>query len=231
MSLLTSTLSELQQRADFALAFRVRRPQPAQPKALLVLLHGVGGAESNLGELAAEAGPDTLVLLPRGPLTLGPGQFAWFRVAFTASGPRIDAQEAEQSRLDLIRFVAQVQAAYGIAPQQTVIAGFSQGGILSASVALTAPESVAGFGVLSGRILPELEPHLAEPARLATMQGFIGHGDFDSKLPVMWAQRSDALLAQLGVAHESRRYPIDHGISSAMQADFLQWLAGVLKAQ
>jgi phospholipase/carboxylesterase len=230
MSQATHTLSELQQRVDFALAFRVRRPQPAQPKALLVLLHGVGGAESNLLELAAGVGPDTLVVLPRGPLTLGPGQFAWFRVAFTANGPRIDAQEAEHSRLDLIRFVAQVQAAYGIAPQQTVIAGFSQGGILSASVALTSPESVAGFGILSGRILPELEPHLAAPARLAALQGFIGHGEHDSKLPVMWADRSEALLAQLGVAHQARRYPIDHSISAAMQADFVQWLTGVLAA-
>lgn len=231
MSQATHTLSELQQRADFALAYRVRQPQPAQPKALLVLLHGVGGAESNLLELAAGVDTDTLVLLPRGPLTLGPGQFAWFRVAFTASGPRIDAQEAEQSRLDLIRFVAQVQAAYGIASQQTVIAGFSQGGILSASVALTSPESVAGFGILSGRILPELEPHLAAPARLAALQGFIGHGEHDSKLPIMWAQRSEALLAQLGVTYDARRYPIDHGISAAMHADFVQWLAGVLRAR
>ena len=230
MSHVPDPLSPLQQSADFALAFRIRQPQPAQPKALLVLLHGVGGSESNLADLAAGAGPDTLVLLPRAPLTLGPGQFAWFRVAFTASGPRIEAQEAEQSRLTLIRFVAQVQAAYGISPQQTVIAGFSQGGILSASVALTAPEGVAGFGVLSGRILPELEPHLADAARLTALQGFIGHGEFDSKLPVLWAQRSDALLSQLGVVHSSRRYPIDHGISAAMQADFLQWL-GVLRTQ
>jgi phospholipase/carboxylesterase len=170
------------------------------------------------------------VLLPRAPLTLGTGQFAWFRVAFTASGPRIEAQEAEQSRLALIRFIAQVQAAYGISPLQTVIAGFSQGGILSASVALTAPEGVAGFGVLSGRILPEIEPHLAKPARLTALQGFIGHGEFDSKLPVMWAQRSDALLSQLGVTHSTRLYPIDHGISTVMQVDFLQWLDGVLKA-
>jgi phospholipase/carboxylesterase len=228
MSPLTHTLSELQQRADFALAFRVRQPQPAQPKALLVLLHGVGGTESNLLELAAGVGPDTLVVLPRGPLTLGPGQFAWFRVAFTASGPRIDAGEAEQSRHDLIRFVAQLQTAYGVAPQQTVMAGFSQGGILSASVALSAPESVAGFGILSGRILPELEPHLAAPARLAALQGFVGHGAFDSKLPVMWAERSEALLSRLGVAHQARRYPIDHSISAAMQADFVQWLNGVL---
>jgi phospholipase/carboxylesterase len=66
---------------------------------------------------------------------------------------------------------------------------------------------------------------------LAALQGFIGHGEFDSKLPVLWAQRAEALLSQLGVTHSTRRYPIDHGISAAMQADFLQWLDGVLKAQ
>jgi len=231
MSALPDTLSALQQGADFALAFRIRQPQPARPKALLLLLHGVGGAESNLVDLAGAAGPDTLVVLPRGPLSLGLGQFAWFRVAFTANGPRIEAQEAESSRLALIRFVGQLQAAYGVAPRHTVIAGFSQGGIMSASVALSTPECVAGFAVLSGRILPELEPQLAAPSRLTGLRAFIGHGEFDSKLPVMWAQRSDALLSQLGVAYSSRRYPIDHGISEEMQADFLQWLAAVQHQQ
>ncbi|CAM3673790.1 hypothetical protein [Polaromonas hydrogenivorans] len=130
----------------------------------------------------------------------------------------------------MIRFLAQLQSAYDIDPQKTVISGFSQGGILSASVALSAPECVAGFGVLSGRILPELEPHLAGTERLAKLRGFIGHGECDSKLPVTWAQRSDRLLDELGVAHLTRLYPIDHEISAAMQADFLQWLQGVTKA-
>ena len=222
-----STLSPLQQGAAFELAFRLRQPQPAKPKACVVLLHGVGGSETNLADLAAGIDPDTLVVLPRGPLQFAPGQFGWFRVNFTASGPSIVATEAEQSRQTLIAFVAQLQAAYGIDPQKTVIAGFSQGGILSASVALSAPECVAGFGVLSGRILPELEPHLAGKERLAKLSGFIAHGEYDSKLPVSWAQRSDRLLDELGVAHLTRLYPIDHGISAAMQADFLDWLQGL----
>ncbi|WP_309684755.1 alpha/beta hydrolase-fold protein [Polaromonas sp.] len=225
-----STLGPLQQGAAFELAFRLRQPQPARPRACVVLLHGVGGTETNLADLAAAIDPDTLVVLPRGPRQFAPGQFGWFRVNFTASGPSIVAAEAEQSRQTLIRFMAQLQSAYGIDPQKTVIAGFSQGGILSASVALSAPESVAGFGVLSGRILPELEPHLAGKERLAKLRGFIAHGEYDSKLPVTWAQRSDRLLDELGVAHLTRLYPIDHGISAAMQADFLEWLQGFTKA-
>lgn len=224
-----STLGPLQQGAAFEFAFRLRQPQPA-PQACVVLLHGVGGSETNLADLAAAIDRDTLVVLPRGPLPFAPGQFGWFRVSFTASGPSIVVAEAEKSRQSLIQFMAQLQSAYGIDPQKTVIAGFSQGGILSASVALSAPECVAGFGVLSGRILPELEPHLASKVRLAKLRGFIAHGEYDSKLPVTWAQRSDRLLDELGVAHLTRLYPIDHAISAAMQADFLQWLKGVTTA-
>lgn len=227
-------MTTLHSSPEFALGFRVLQPQPAHPTALVLLLHGVGGSENNLLDMAAAIAaqqPGTLVVLPRGPLALGPGQFAWFRVAFSPTGPRIDAAEADSSRLALIQFIGQLQQAHGIAPQHTVVAGFSQGGIMGAGVGLTAPASVAGFGILSGRILPELEPHLAPPAQLTQLQAFVGHGDFDSKLPVAWAERSDHLLTTLGVAHQSRRYPIDHGISAAMQADFLAWLQTLLPAR
>jgi phospholipase/carboxylesterase len=231
MTQLQNLISPLQQSAAFELAFRIRQPLPVKPKACLVLLHGVGGSEMNLADLADAIDPDTLVVLPRGRLEFAPGQFGWFRVAFTASGPTIVESEAEQSRLTMIRFVEQVQSAYQIAPEHTVIAGFSQGGILSASVALSAPERVAGFGLLSGRILPELEPHIADKERLAKLRGFIGHGQHDSKLPVHWAQKSDQWLDKLGVAHKTYLYPIDHGISATMQADFIEWLQSFTKSQ
>lgn len=230
MNNLQNNISTLQQSAEFELSFRRRLPQPAHPKACVVLLHGVGGSEMNLADLASAIDSDILVVLPRAPLQLAPGQFGWFRVAFTADGPSIVENEAEQSRQTLIGFVEQLQLAYGIAPRNTVIAGFSQGGILSASAALSTPERVAAFAVLSGRILPELAPHLADRHRLAKLHGFIGHGEYDPTLPVIWAHRSDQLLNELGVAHLTRLYPIEHGISAAMQSDFLEWLHGFLAA-
>lgn len=213
---------------DLALGYATRQPAPTQPTALLVLLHGVGGNETNLASLADTVDPDTLVVMPRGPLTLGAGQYAWFQVNFSAAGPQINAAQAEHSRQTLVQLVEQLQTHYGIAPDKTVIAGFSQGGILSASVGLSAPERVAGFGLLSGRILPELQPQVAEPARLTRLRAFVGHGEYDSKLPVVWAQRADQLLNDLGVQHQTRLYPIDHGISAAMQSDFLAWLRSCL---
>lgn len=219
------TLSPLSNDPAFALAFRTLQPPPEHPTSLLVLLHGVGGNESNLAALGAEVDGHTLVVLPRGPITLGPSAFGWFRVAFSGNGPQIVASEADTSRRSLIDFIGQLQRAHGIDAAHTVIAGFSQGGILSASVALTAPERVAAFAVLAGRILPELEPLLASADRLFALRGYIAHGTHDDKLPVSWAQRSDDWLTRLGVAHETKLYPTGHELDASMRADFLAWLA------
>lgn len=209
-------------KTDLELAYRVR-DRAVQARKLLVMLHGVGGNEANFLDWADRVDPDTLLVLVRGPLQLAPQQFAWFRVAFGAHGPVIVAAEAQSSRLQLIHFVQQLQAKYGVEASQTVVAGFSQGGIMSAGLALTAPKVVAGFGLLSGRILPEITPDLASAADLRGLQAFVGHGTDDSKLPVEWAVKSHAWLDALGVAHRYQLYPIDHGISAQMQADFLDW--------
>ncbi len=230
MTNLDLTLGELQKDAAFELSFRIRQPQPRAPQSLLVLLHGVGCSEMDMADVATGMGPDTLVVLARGPLTLGLGKFAWFRVAFTPSGPQIEEAEAESSRLTLLRFIQQIQAAYQIQTDRTVVAGFSQGGIMSASVALSEPEVVAGFGLLCGRILPELQSHLAQKSRLKSLHAFVAHGDFDNTLPVTWADRSDMLLKDLEVDFESHRYPIHHSISSDMRADFIRWLNNTIKA-
>ena len=227
MNSATSQPGKLQTDTPLGLAFRLVQPAPAQPRRCVILLHGVGSNEANMADLANGMRPDTLVILARGPLTLGPGQFAWFRVAFGANGPSANIEEAEHARLALIHFVQQVQATYGITPADTVIAGFSQGGIMSASVGLSAPDTVAGFGLLSGRILPELAPHLAPQAQLAKLKAFVGHGEHDRVLPVTWAHKSDAWLNELGVGHELHLYPMDHGIGAEIHADFLTWLAGV----
>jgi phospholipase/carboxylesterase len=221
------SLSELQSDSATKLGYRQRLPAPEKPTKLLLVLHGFGADETNFNllNLADGIDPDTLVVLARGPLQLGGSQFAWFQVRFTANGPQISPQEAEHSRTLLIALLQQLQQQHGIAPERTVIAGFSQGGIMSASVALSSPESVKGFGLLSGRILPELEPVIAEKERLARLTAFVSHGAQDNTLPVHWAQRSDALLTHLGVPHSLKLYTMDHGISAEMQADFVEWLA------
>ncbi|KQY52245.1 alpha/beta hydrolase-fold protein [Lysobacter sp. Root494] len=209
------------QQAD-PLGYRALMPAGA-PSRLLLLLHGVGGNETNLVPLGMKVAGDTLVVFPRAPLVAGPGQYAWFPVHFDASGPRMDFAQAQHSASLLQEFIAGLQARHGIAPARTAIAGFSQGGIMSASVGLTAPDLVAGFAVLSGRILPEIEDFVAPPESLRRVDAFVAHGAHDTKLPPAWAERADALLTRVGVPHRTVLYPAGHEIPAAMQDDFLAW--------
>lgn len=208
---------------DPATGLCYRQRGTAERPACVVLLHGVGGDELNLAVLGEALAGDALVVLPRGPLTLGPDQYGWFQVTFAADGPVIDEAQADSSRQLVTRFVTQLQALHGISPARTLIAGFSQGGIISASVALSAPETVAGFGILGGRILPELKPRLASRERLAHLHAFVGHGLQDNMLPATWAQRSHQWLDELGVAHEMQLHPGGHAASALMQAAFVAW--------
>ena len=207
---------------DAPLAYR-RLGAIESPRRMLVLAHGVGGNETNLAVLAARVPADTAILLVRAPLVLGAGQYAWFPVAFTPSGPRPDLAAAERSRVLLADFIGVVQQRLGVGPSATGVAGFSQGGILSASVALTEPQRVAGFAILAGRILPELSSRVAPRAALAHLRALVAHGRGDAKLPVDWAHKADAWLDDLGIEHELRLHSGGHAILPSMHEDLLAW--------
>lgn len=214
----------LQHDEESGLSFRVRAAR-GRPLGRLFLLHGVGGNETNLMHLAGDLPEQLELVFVRGPLTLGPGQHAWFHVRFGANGPVINADQADASRVRLRDLARALRQADGPAPMPALMAGFSQGGILSASVALSAPDDVARFAILSGRILPELEPHLASPEKLELVSGFIAHGKHDDKLRVAFAEHADAWLTQLGVPHEMHLYPIGHSLNVDVIRDFTRWLS------
>ncbi|WP_176113160.1 alpha/beta hydrolase [Burkholderia cepacia] len=209
---------------ESGLPYRLR-PAAGRPVARLLLLHGVGGNETNLLNLAGIIDPRIEIAFLRGPLTFGPGQHAWFPVRFGPNGPEIDAARADESRIQLITLLRAFRARDGAdSALPTVIAGFSQGGIMSAGVGLTSPEDVAAFAVLCGRILPEIDPLIAPRDALRPLHALIVHGRFDDKLPVAWADTADAKLTALGVAHDTRLYEAGHELTAEMAGDFGRWV-------
>ncbi|KVK83701.1 phospholipase [Burkholderia cepacia] len=209
---------------ESGLKYRLR-PAAGRPVARLLLLHGVGGNETNLLNLAGIVDPRIEIAFLRGPLTFGPGQHAWFPVRFGPNGPEIDAARADESRIQLITLLRAFRARDDAgAALPAVIAGFSQGGIMSAGVGLTSPDDVAAFAVLCGRILPEIDPLIAPRDALRPLHALIVHGRFDDKLPVAWADTADAKLTALGIAHDTRLYEAGHELTEAMAGDFGRWI-------
>jgi phospholipase/carboxylesterase len=217
------TTDGLIHEATYSFAFRTMEPRPDAPRTLLVLLHGVGGDEEQLAPLGERVALDTLVVLPRGPRSISGERLGWFREGLSEDGPQVVEDEAEEARLKLIEFIGQLQDRFHLPPSRTVVGGFSQGGILGASVALTAPQCMAGFAVMGGRLMPELEPRLAPTDELARLRALIVHGRHDETLPVEWAERATGWLAHLEIAHEVHLHDAGHELAPAMEDDFLRW--------
>lgn len=216
--------------AELSLIHLVRQPVvPSAHPPMLLLLHGVGSSECAMASLAPLFDPRLLVLSVRAPYARSSGGYGWFDVAFTPSGPVIDPAQAEASRRALLAFAHEAAEAYGADPQQRYLFGFSQGAIMSASVALTAPEQVAGAVLHSGRILPEIQPLIAAPERLAGLPILVIHGTRDAVLPIQHGRASRDLLGGLPVALDYREYALDHRIDQQSLTAATGWLSGQLK--
>ena len=215
------TFSEPAREPESGLFFR-KACSNSNPKGRLLLLHGVGSNEANLASLAASLPQDIEVLLLRGPLQVGPQGFAWYQVNFTSNGPSFSYEQAEGSRQLLQTFIE------ALPKLPTVIAGFSQGGIMSSSIGVTEPELIKGFALLSGRMLREIEPQIASAERLKSTSAFIAHGQRDGVLPLDWAKEADAWLDRIGVAHETHHYDMAHEIIGEELVDFSKWLTRTL---
>ena len=87
----------------------------------------------------ADVIPDKyLVIAARGPLTLNTGSYAWFQVDFSTGSPVINVRQAEQSRQTILAFIDELKTLEDFNHRQVYLMGFSQGGIMSYSTALTA---------------------------------------------------------------------------------------------
>ena len=208
------------------LVYLVRQPIiEAGTPPLLLLLHGIGSNEHDLYGLAPFLDKRFLIISLRAPNTLGPGSYAWFEADFTPQGPVINPEQAEASRITLITFLKEAITAYGADPKQVYLMGFSQGAIMSASVALTQPELVAGAVLMSGRILPEIRPLIASNEELSDFPFLVVHGTADMVLPITHGRASREILSSLPVYLTYHEYPMGHEVNQESLSDVTTWLS------
>jgi phospholipase/carboxylesterase len=207
------------------LVYLVRQPKiETDTPPLLLLLHGIGSNEHDLYGLAPFLDERFLIISVRAPNTLGPESYAWFEADFTPQGPVINPEQAEASRKTLIAFLKEAITAYGADPKQVYLMGFSQGAIMSASVALTQPELVAGVVLMSGRILPEIQPLIASHEKLQGLPFLVVHGTVDMVLPITHGRASRELLSSLPVDLTYHEYPMGHEVNQESLSDVTAWL-------
>ena len=230
---MSQPVSDPTPRSDLSLVHLARPPQTpvaelgAKPP-LLALLHGVGSNEGDLFQLAPYLDPRFQIVSLRAPLVRGPQSFAWFDVEFLPEGFRIAPEQIAASRDRIAAFLDEAVAAYGADAERVYLLGFSQGAIMSLTLALTQPERLAGVVPIAGRIPPEVEPWIAAPERTAGLPLLLEHGRWDQVIPIAWAHRARPILERQGVALDYREYDAPHSITPRMLDDATAWLTARL---
>jgi phospholipase/carboxylesterase len=195
------------------------------------MLHGVGGNENDLFELAPHLDPRFYILSPRGPYKLGPEQYAWYERVFTPEGLKVTPEQAEESRKKLAKFIQEAIEHYEVDPARVFLMGFSQGAIMALALLLTAPENLAGVVSISGRILPELfqanSPLGNKLASTEALKGrllFLGHGVQDEIVPIAHGRQAENLLMRAPIQMSYREYEMGHSISPQCLTELAIWL-------
>lgn len=204
-----------------------RAPGTGAPP-LLLLLHGVGSHEGDLMGLAPYLDGRFFVASARAPLVLGPGMYGWFEVQLDPHRPVIKPEQAEASRLALIRFIGELSETYETDPRRVFLMGFSQGAIMSLSVLLTRPDVLAGVVAMSGRVLPEVLARMAAPEALRDLPVLVVHGLADPILPIHHGREIRDRLAGLPLRLTYKEYPMGHQVSEESLADVTAWLRAEL---
>lgn len=203
---------------------------PGAKPPLLILLHGVGGNERDMFSLARSFDSRFVVVAARSPITLGPDSYAWFRVQFTDRGPVIQAAEAKAGWELLARFLDEAVVAYDADPARVYVGGFSQGGIMSINAMLTIPAKVAAAVDMSGRLLPEVLPFVADAAALRGKPLLIVHGTSDQVLGIEYGRTARAKLEELGLAVSYQEFAQPHTITRESLDVVTAWLTEQLNS-
>lgn len=148
------------------LEYLVVEPADLPPSAelpMIVDLHGRGGAPGPRQRAFRDLAIPVRIVLPRGPLRYGDG-FAWMPVsAHLGESPLLTASlsaRVEQLCAALVEW-RERHPTVGL----PIVTGFSQGGILAATLGVAHPESISRALPVAGWIPPSMIPSRFDAAR------------------------------------------------------------------
>lgn len=205
----------------------------AKPVYSIIWLHGLGADGSDFEPVVPELGLAGLPAIrfifphaPEMPVTCNGGYImpAWYDIISLESTKReVDEGGIVQSRQAIRRLIAR-ENERGVPSEHIFLAGFSQGGAIAYTAALTHPDKLAGVIALSTYIPSAslLEAELSAVNRQIPV--FSGHGTQDDVVSITLGEAArDWLLAE-GFSVDWYEYPMPHSVCLEEVQAIGQWL-------
>ncbi|HXY91186.1 MAG TPA: thioredoxin [Acidimicrobiia bacterium] len=198
----------------------------SEAERVLLLMHGYGADERDLGGLLPYLDPEGkfVTVLPRGPQAAPPG-FSWFDVM--ASDPD-DAREGFTAALASVdQLLDDVCAEHDMRREESVVAGFSQGAGLAYALGYQRSDEPHPAGVLAMSPFVRFEHVDVDWDAARQVPILLQHGTDDPMVNVQNSRDLAASLIDRGVPVVYREYPMGHEVAIESVQEARAWLDAI----
>jgi phospholipase/carboxylesterase len=191
---------------------------PNRKYPVIFAIHGRGSDEQDMLQALTTIKEDCVILAIRGPHPQGNG-YSFFPIIRFGS-PEIDAFNAVVE--SLASFIREADDRYPIDPTQKYLFGFSQGAILSMTLALKMGHQIRGLVALNGYIpqhIRDATTHLP----VDQVDLYIMHGTEDQIFPIQIGRDNAQFFTEAGGRLTYGEFVVAHDISFEEQAAYTNW--------
>lgn len=214
------------EKKNLSLYHLIKEPTVKKEKApVLIMLHGYGSNADDLFSFAGELPGELFIVSAQAPIKLPPYGNAWYAIHYNhPQGKFSDDVQAVESREKIVKFLDEVLENYPVDPDNVTLLGFSQGSILSYSVALSYPEKIKNVVALSGYLNEDILKQGYRSNDFSKLSLYVSHGSQDQVIPVSWARKAPEALKKLNIDHSYSEFPVGHGVAPANLMEIKAWL-------
>ena len=194
--------------------------EPNYPYPLVVFLHGQGGNEEQVLQLAPRLSRRNYIcialrgLQSKGLRADGGQGYTWGN----------DEQQFDPQIEDyVLRAIEQTRRCYHVHSERIYLAGVCEGATLAYRMGLLHPEKFGGVISLNGGMARRGGPLLRLPD-IRELRVLIGHGIANSLVPLSHAQSDFRLLYTAGLDIRMHTYPTTHRLHPEMLRDVNRWI-------
>jgi len=206
------------------------------PTAAVIWLHGLGADGNDFAAVVPQLelnGCQAIRFVfphaPSIPVTINGGYVmpAWYDIVETNLLSQQDAVGIKRSEISIAALIDR-ELGMGIAHQNIVIAGFSQGCAMALHTGLRYKQRLAGIVALSG-YLPLADSVVHERSHAnADTPIFMAHGTHDPVVLIDRAELSKTALSAMGYSVQWKTYAMAHSVHPEELADISRFLREVL---
>lgn len=199
------------------------------PTHVVIWMHGLGADGHDFVPMAHQLNLPWVKFVfphaPTRPITINQGMKmrAWFDIK---SLERLDNEDTQgmQSSRKAIRALIAAEQAQGFKPENILLGGFSQGGVMALLTGLSHEETLSDVLALSC-YLP-MESHFDNWRHEANQNTpiFLAHGEYDPVLPFLLGEHSLHKLENAEYSVDWHPYPMGHQVCAEEMAHLKDYL-------